>query len=257
MPHDFYKDPTTGIRYIMPNNVPNLNQLQQMLGMNPIKPEITQELVNKLLDSGKSYDKIVEYLTRLTPDEVQKEELMGMAAYNAQSGGFGKGITRAIGPKTPATENITKAPEVRGSLVVDVKFKKLHPDAQMPEYKTPGAAAMDLYAVEDANLHHGEVCMVSTGIAIALPEGYEAQIRARSGNAAKGIIVVNGPGTIDSDYRGEIKVLLATVTRPHAIKKGDRIAQMLIAPVYKAKFTEVVDLEATERGSGGFGSTGV
>jgi dUTP pyrophosphatase len=108
--------------------------------------------------------------------------------------------------------------------------------------------------------------MVSTGIAIALPQGYEAQIRARSGVASKGIIVLNAPGTVDEDFRGEIKVLLANLglndsknnpSSPYKIKKGDRIAQMVVARVTKAHLRVVEELDETERGEGGFGSTGI
>lgn len=147
--------------------------------------------------------------------------------------------------------------------IVPIKLKRLENCFDIPKYQTPGAAAMDLYSAEDVIIHTGEVVMVSTGIAIALPEGFEAQIRARSGMGAKGIIVTNAPGTIDSDYRGEIKVLLASVTRHthdgkpgFQIKRGDRIAQMLIAPVYRGVFNEVDSLDETKRGDGGFGSTG-
>jgi dUTP pyrophosphatase len=134
--------------------------------------------------------------------------------------------------------------------------KKLPNFVALPEYKSEGAAAMDLYATENVATTPHSVYVVPTGIAIAVPPGYEAQIRARSGNAAKGLIVVNGPGTIDSDYRGEIKVLLASVTYSTSIKRGDRIAQLVIAPVTRAVLREVEDLDETIRGSAGLGSTG-
>lgn len=158
--------------------------------------------------------------------------------------------------------------------IVPIKIKRLEGCFDIPKYQTNGAAAMDLYASEQCVVHRGLVTMVPTGIAIALPEGFEAQIRARSGMGAKGIIVTNAPGTIDSDYRGEIKVLLSSLVEHYydpyedkpvttgrleegfLIKRGDRIAQMLIAPVYRGVFTEVDALDTTQRGEGGFGSTG-
>lgn len=205
--------------------------------------------------------------------------------------------------------------------IVPIKIKRLENCFDIPKYKTDGAVAMDLYAAEDVYLRPNQRAMVRTGIAIALPEGFEAQIRARSGMAAKGIIVLNGPGTVDFDYRGEILVLLANIGtisldeyheacvnhtkkvvfdrgpvhqyeylknhRPHVIEyyqhrqfqaiakednltipfeeveakthiitRGDRIAQMSFAPVYRGVFTEVDSLSETERGEGGFGHTG-
>lgn len=130
----------------------------------------------------------------------------------------------------------------------------------LPQYMTDGAAGMDLYAavVSTEILRPGEIKLVPTGIRIALPEGYEAQIRPRSGLALKfGITMVNTPGTIDADYRGEIGLILTNLGQtPFEINRGDRIAQMVINQVAKAKFVEVETLEDSERESGGFGSTG-
>jgi len=134
---------------------------------------------------------------------------------------------------------------------------------QLPSYETAGAAGCDLRAAvpEDQPiiLNPGERVMAPTGLSMALPAGWEAQVRARSGLAAKfGIGCVNAPGTIDADYRGEIKIILINHgTDEFVIRRGDRIAQMVIAPVWQAVFFETDSLDETARGSGGFGSTGV
>ncbi|MEO6359837.1 MAG: dUTP diphosphatase [Sphingomicrobium sp.] len=129
----------------------------------------------------------------------------------------------------------------------------------LPVYATPGAAGMDVVAAEDRTLAPGERHAVATGFAIAIPEGFEVQVRPRSGLALKhGITCLNTPGTIDSDYRGEVKVILANLgAEPFEIRRGERIAQLVPAPVLKADFREVENLEETQRGAGGFGSTGV
>lgn len=133
--------------------------------------------------------------------------------------------------------------------------------AIIPEYKTAGAAGADLCALLEAPLTipAGRSAMVPTGLFFEIPEGYEVQVRPRSGLAAKnGVTVLNTPGTIDSDYRGEIKVILINLgTDDFTINNGDRIAQMIIAPVIQASFTITDSLSETERGSGGFGSTGL
>jgi dUTP pyrophosphatase len=128
----------------------------------------------------------------------------------------------------------------------------------LPAYETNGAAGMDLRAAEDFTLKPGGRCLVSTGLAIALPEGFEAQVRPRSGLAVKhGITVLNAPGTIDCDYRGEIKVpLINHGDRDFVITRGDRIAQMVVASVDQARWVIVQDLSETVRGAGGFGSSG-
>ena len=133
--------------------------------------------------------------------------------------------------------------------------------AVIPEYKTAGAAGADLCALLDAPLTipAGRSAMVPTGLFFEIPQGYEVQVRPRSGLAAKnGVTVLNTPGTIDSDYRGEIKVILINLgTEDFTVNSGDRIAQMIIAPVIQASFTITDSLSETERGAGGFGSTGV
>jgi dUTP pyrophosphatase len=144
--------------------------------------------------------------------------------------------------------------------VIEVRVLRLAhgADLPLPAYETAGAAGMDLRAAEALTLKPGARALVPTGLSIALPDGFEAQVRPRSGLAVKhGITVLNAPGTIDSDYRGEIKVPLinhgaADVT----IARGDRIAQMVVAPVAQATWLEVVALDDTARGGGGFGSSG-
>jgi dUTP pyrophosphatase len=132
----------------------------------------------------------------------------------------------------------------------------------LPTYETAQAAGMDLRAAvpeaEPMTLAPGARAMVPTGLTMALPDGYEAQVRPRSGLAAKhGVTCLNTPGTIDSDYRGEVKVILINLgAEPFVIKRGERIAQMVIAPVTRATLTEVETLDETARGAGGFGSTG-
>lgn len=128
----------------------------------------------------------------------------------------------------------------------------------LPAYETAGAAGMDLRAAEAATLKPGGRALIPTGFAIALPGGYEAQVRPRSGLAVKhGVTVLNAPGTIDCDYRGEIKVPLINLgDADFVIQRGDRIAQMVIAPVTRAQWLPVESLDDTVRGSGGFGSSG-
>jgi dUTP pyrophosphatase len=131
-------------------------------------------------------------------------------------------------------------------------------DLPLPAYETAGAAGMDLRAAIDAVIAPGQRLLVPTGLAIALPEKHEAQVRPRSGLAVKrGITVLNAPGTIDCDYRGEIKVpLINHGAEPFVIKRGDRIAQMVVAPVVQVRLREVANLDETARGAGGFGSSG-
>jgi dUTP pyrophosphatase len=128
----------------------------------------------------------------------------------------------------------------------------------LPAYATDGAAGMDVVAAEDVDLPPGGRHAVATGFAMAIPDGYEVQVRPRSGLALKqGITCLNTPGTIDSDYRGEVKVILANLGgETFAIRKGDRIAQLVPAPVLRATLNEVSSLDETARGAGGFGSTG-
>ncbi len=135
-------------------------------------------------------------------------------------------------------------------------------DLPLPAYETAGSAGMDLRAAvaQDApvTLKPGQRDMIPTGLAIALPPGFEAQVRPRSGLAAKnGVTCLNSPGTVDSDYRGEVKVILVNLGKEDfVIRRGDRIAQMVIAPVTQAAWLEVRSLDETARGAGGFGSTG-
>ncbi len=149
------------------------------------------------------------------------------------------------------------------SPIVKIKRLKNALDIDLPRYETTLAAGADIRAANPANepitLTPGMRYMVPTGLAIALPIGWEAQMRPRSGLAAKhGISCVNSPGTIDADYRGELKVILINHgTEDFIIQRGERIGQMVIAPAYQAVFEEVTNLDETERGAGGFGSTGV
>lgn len=132
-------------------------------------------------------------------------------------------------------------------------------DNPLPQYATADAAGMDICANEDMLIESGKVSLVGTGLYIELPKGYEAQIRCRSGLALKhGVMLVNGIGTIDADYRGEIKIIMTTVIDiPYQIKKGDRIAQMVICKLTQAKLLQALELDVTQRNEGGFGSSGV
>jgi dUTP pyrophosphatase len=145
-------------------------------------------------------------------------------------------------------------------MTVPVQVKRLPHGAglPLPAYATSGAAGMDVVSAEDVTIAPGARHAVATGLALAIPQGYEIQVRPRSGLALKhGITVPNTPGTIDSDYRGELKVILINHgTEPFAIARGDRVAQLVLAPVVQAAWDEVAELDATERGEGGFGSTG-
>ena len=128
----------------------------------------------------------------------------------------------------------------------------------LPAYATAGAAGMDVLSAEEVALAPGARHAVATGLALEIPPGYEIQVRPRSGLALKhGISVPNTPGTVDSDYRGELKVILINHgAEPFAIHRGDRVAQLVLAPVVRAAWDEVEELDDTQRGSGGFGSTG-
>lgn len=146
-------------------------------------------------------------------------------------------------------------------MTIRISIKRLEggEDLPLPAYATEGAAGMDVVAAESLVLAPGARHAVATGFAFAIPDGYEVQVRPRSGLALKhGVTCLNTPGTIDSDYRGEVKVILANLgAEPFPIARGDRIAQLVAAPVQRAVFDEVYDLNNTVRGSGGFGSTGV
>ena len=152
-------------------------------------------------------------------------------------------------PSNPASQN-----------QVPVELKRLpHGEGlDLPRYATEGAAGMDVVSAEEITLAPGARHAVATGLSVAIPQGYEIQVRPRSGLALKhGITVPNTPGTIDSDYRGELKIIMINHgAEPFPIARGDRVAQLVLAPVTQAAWVEVEELDATERGEGGFGSTG-
>lgn len=140
-----------------------------------------------------------------------------------------------------------------------LRFKRIHPDAVLPAYAHPSDAGMDVRSIDDLIIAPGKRALVHTGLIMALPPMYEAQVRPRSGLALKnGVTVLNTPGTIDSGYRGEIGVILANFgEEDFAVKKGDKIAQIVIAPVTQPMIEETATIDETDRGAGGFGSTGV
>lgn len=144
--------------------------------------------------------------------------------------------------------------------MVKVQIKKLNPGAKIPEYKTAGSSGVDLVALieKTITINSGESKIIPTGLSVAIPSDLEIQIRPRSGLAAKSnISILNTPGTIDSDYRGEIKIILFNHgAKEFTVNNGDRIAQMVLMPVLKFEFDEVSEINDTVRGSGGFGSTG-
>ena len=142
---------------------------------------------------------------------------------------------------------------------IQVQIQRLDPDVELPQYARPGDAGLDLRASEDVELAPGKRAMVPTGLAIALPEGYAGFVQPRSGLAAReGLSIVNTPGLIDSGYRGELKIIAINTDNEHTIhiKRGDRIAQLVIQEVPVVHLVEVDELEASERGVAGFGSTG-
>tara|TARA_B100000579_G_C22781842_1_gene829759 strand:- start:810 stop:1250 length:441 start_codon:yes stop_codon:yes gene_type:complete len=144
--------------------------------------------------------------------------------------------------------------------MIKILVKRLSKEISLPKYETAGSSGMDLAAdiKEDLEIHPGQSALVPTGLFLFIPEGYEIQIRPRSGLAAKkNVTVLNTPGTIDSDYRGEIKVILINLGKEiFKVNRGLRIAQMVVCPIVQAKLEEVDDLPSTDRGSKGFGSTG-
>ena len=144
--------------------------------------------------------------------------------------------------------------------MVKILVKKFDKNVKLPTYKTSGSSGMDLMAhlKNKKTINPGKTLIIPTGIAVTVPKNYEIQIRPRSGLAAKkGISILNTPGTVDSDYRGEIKIILINFSKKSFIvKSGDRIAQMILCPVAKGKIKEVKNLPRTVRGKGGFGSTG-
>jgi len=144
---------------------------------------------------------------------------------------------------------------------VRVRFRKLRPNAVTPRYMSEHAAGVDLASAVDAPMviaPNGGRVAVPTGLALEIPHGFEAQVRPRSGLARKaGVTILNAPGTIDADYRGEVVVLLVNLGHePYTINSGDRIAQLVIAPVTRGDFEEATELSTTDRGDGGFGHTG-
>ena len=145
--------------------------------------------------------------------------------------------------------------------MTEVLIKRLSKNIILPKYETEGSSGLDLAANIDGQIEipPGKSAIIPTGLAVAIPNNFEIQIRPRSGLAAKNqISVLNTPGTIDADYRGEIKVILINLSdKIFTVEKGLRIAQMVLCPIVKAKFKEVTELEITKRGSGGFGSTGI
>lgn len=140
-----------------------------------------------------------------------------------------------------------------------LSFKRIHPDAVMPAYAHPSDAGMDIRSVRELVIPAGGRALVPTGLVVNLPMGYEAQVRPRSGLALKaGVTVLNSPGTIDAGYRGEIGVILANFgLDDFKVNVGDRIAQLVIAPVLQPTVVEATEIDSTDRGTGGFGSTGV
>ncbi|RKZ21272.1 dUTP diphosphatase [bacterium] len=142
---------------------------------------------------------------------------------------------------------------------MEIKVKRLDPDLPLPRKATEGSSGFDIYSRVDQVINPGEIKGIPAGIVLEIPEGYEVQVRPRSGLALKhGIGILNSPGTIDSDYRGEVVVILFNFSKePFAIKKGDRIAQIVPVKLPEVKLIEADSLTDTSRGSGGFGSTGV
>jgi dUTP pyrophosphatase len=145
--------------------------------------------------------------------------------------------------------------------MTEILIKRLSKDVSLPKYETSGSSGMDLSAniENEIEIKPGKSSIISTGLAVSIPKNFEIQIRPRSGLAAKNqISVLNTPGTIDADYRGELKVILINLgSKSFKVKKGLRIAQMILCPIVKAKLIEVETLEETKRGTGGFGSTGI
>ena len=145
--------------------------------------------------------------------------------------------------------------------MTEVLIKRLSKNIELPRYETNGSSGMDLSAniEKKIKIEPGKTSIIPTGISVSIPKNFEIQIRSRSGLAAKSqISVLNSPGTIDADYRGEIKVILINLgNKTFVVERGTRIAQMVLSPIVKAKFKEVDNLDDTDRGAGGFGSTGL
>ena len=145
--------------------------------------------------------------------------------------------------------------------MTEVLIKRLSKNIELPKYETNGSSGMDLSAniEKQIKIEPGKTSIIPTGISVSIPKNFEIQIRSRSGLAAKSqVSVLNSPGTIDADYRGELKVILINLSNKiFVVEKGMRIAQMVLCPIVKAKFKEVDNLDDTDRGAGGFGSTGL
>lgn len=144
------------------------------------------------------------------------------------------------------------------SVVIQFKRENAEDDLELPSYQTAGAAGMDVRAGEDKPVQPGETVLVATGFSMEIPPGFEAQLRPRSGLAAKhGLTLLNSPGTVDADFRGEVKIILTNLgSETFQVQRGDRIAQMVIAKVERAQIEVVSELSDSKRGSGGFGHTG-
>ncbi|MBR9705986.1 dUTP diphosphatase [Candidatus Pacearchaeota archaeon] len=144
-------------------------------------------------------------------------------------------------------------------MVIPIKIKKLHPDAIIPHYVHDGDAGMDVYSVKDMIIKPGERILVPTGISFEIPKGFEIQVRPKSGLALKyGLTLPNSPGTLDSGYRGELGVIMLNTSNAYYdVRKGEKIAQIILTSYEEAQIEEVTDLSETSRGAGGFGSTGL
>lgn len=141
--------------------------------------------------------------------------------------------------------------------MIEVPFIKTHEESPTPKYMTPGSAGADLHSMINAVLEPGETRMFTTGLRVEIPAHHFGLVTSRSSMARKGIVVANAPGVVDSDYRGDMNVLLFNRTKSdYHVKKGDRIAQLLIVPVEQVRFIQTEELSDTHRGEGGFGSTG-
>lgn len=255
-----------------------------------IEASVAESLFNtctELLEKLDTADKTLEVLTTMVIDAKTKlSEAVGeyrshfgnaqatanlIREIDSNDGHELYGVPVTVTPKSE--EGATPDPPVARK--VPLKIKKLVPEARLPEYAHEGDAGMDVFALEDTNIHIDHPTLVKTGLAAEIPPGYEIQVRPRSGLALKGVTVWNSPGTIDSKYRGEIGIILMynnnemesvpdetgrfshhVPKRFYEIKKGDKIAQLVLAPVTFADVSETEELSDTDRGTGGFGSTG-
>jgi dUTP pyrophosphatase len=177
-------------------------------------------------------------------------------AAQANPGADAQAFTSATQQPPASLPEVEKEDTVDTPIEVGVKI--VSEGGRLPEYKSPGAAGADLFASEECILNPGRWALIRTGIIIEVPEGYEGQVRPRSGLSLKnGITILNAPGTIDSDYRGEVGVILINQSGyPYKVHAGDRIAQLIVAPVVRASFAEKEELSETQRGANGYGSTG-